>query len=385
MLAGRGAEMAAARQRLDAVASGGKFAPGLFFLAPRGLGKTALLEEIGSFAAERNFVVAAATAGTGQELVDVITSAIRRELSKAPQELRQRVAEVLARLSVTLSVPGVQLGVSAPPGGQDQGLLTFAAALHELSTAVREAGYAGVAIIVDEIQQATKESLSQLLPALQELGGRAFNSPVAFFAAGVVSTPRTLAAVYGFAERFEYRMLERLDDVSAAIAFHANSDSDVEWLPGSLEAAIAVAAGHPFIIQSIGHYAWEESGATHSLKPGIVRADIEVASELAARDLQRIFSARWEDRTDAEREVLGQVARYPDGVSRSVLARAIALPRDAVDKAVRELYDDGWLDVRGLEHVVYAYEGIRAVVTGRLGSPGGTTTPGQFPSAGDSS
>lgn len=368
VLAGRSREIAAARGRLDRVAAG-SFAPALFFLAPRGLGKTVLLDEVGGCADERGFVVAAATAGTGQELVEVIVSSIRRTLQQGPVDLRDRVAAVFARLQVTLTAPGLEVGLSGAEARRDDGPLSFTEALHELSIAVRNAGHSGVVILVDEIQQASPESLRHLLPALQELGSRAFDSPIAFFGAGAVSTPRTLAAVFGFAERFEYRHLERLDPISAALAFGAAGEAEPVWLPGAVERAIDAADGHPYLVQLIGHHAWEESGATQSLKAGILPADVEIASDLASRDLQRIFAARWEDRSDAERAVLGLLAQSPEGASRASLAAALDSPRESVESAIRNLYDDGWLDMRGLDDVVFAYQGIGSVVSGRIGQP----------------
>ena len=308
------------------------------------------------------FVTASITANRDTKLAERIVIAIKREL-EARQAISDRLRTAFESLTLTVGVPGFELQWQGRPSVATDAL-PFETALAQMARQLREDDSAGIAVLIDELQEASPDDLRTLLPALQEFSDPSAGVPIVFFGAGLISLPRTLARTYGFAERFEYRTLDRLDDKSAGLAFRAGLDVDVEWLPGSLETAVELAAGHPYLIQLIGYHAWEESSASTSVKPGILPGDIRAAEQLARGDLLNVFRARWHDTADVEREVLSVLAQS-DSSTVAELVRVV--PRDAreVEGATADLYDDGWVDILGLHEMRFAYPGLREFVIDR--------------------
>ncbi|BBH16427.1 hypothetical protein Back2_07140 [Nocardioides baekrokdamisoli] len=342
----------------------GGIAP-LFFTAPRGLGKTVLLKEVEAVGRDEGLVVASVTADSETDLCVAIAVAIRREIERMGPGLVSRIRGSLDELSLSVGLGGTTARATwrRDDAATDE---PFGVALSRLVQELGGAGGLGLVLTVDELQEASQGSLRRLLPALQQLGHEHDPVPFVFIGAGLTSMSRTLARAYGFSERFEYLELHRLDPTAAGLALQAGLDSDVDWLGTAVEEAIAAADGHPYLIQLIGYWAWEESGASTALKPGILPGDVQVAISEASGEIRRIFATRWEDASDVEKAVLGAVAHLGNGTYPGI-ATSAGLELGETESAVRKLNDDGWLEVIDLERVAFAYAGLATYVASRVG------------------
>lgn len=349
------------RQLLESARTSGP----VFFTAPRGLGKTVLLREMERDASAAGFVVAWATASASESLIGTLLGSVK---SAVRQRLRDDAADLISRLdSVTVSagVPGI-FQVETSTRSTEQLELTVSREFASLARKLRNQGTRGLMLFVDELQAAPAEDLAVLVPALQEWTSGGVHTPLMLVASGPVQLSRILSAHGGFAERFKYIPLERLSDMDAMSAFTLGLSAEFTWLPGALDRAVAAAEGHPYMIQLIGHCAWEASAASAIAKPFFTTADIDLGAESARQEIKRVFEARWADTPDGERFVLAAVAESVDGrLTRREIARESGLATRDVESAVDSLYANGWLDVDGLERVRIALPGVAEFVLRR--------------------
>ena len=221
-------------------------------------------------------------------------------------------------------------------------------------------------LFVDELQAAPPADLAALVPALQEWTADAEQVPIMFAASGPVQLSRVLSAQGGFAERFRYVPLERLNDLDSMSAFTLGLPEDFGWLHGALDAAVAAAEGHPYMIQLIGHYAWEVSDSAIIAKPFFSAADIDLAVERARQEIRRVFEGRWADTPDEQRRTLFAIAASAEGrLTRMEITKESGMTTREAESAVDDLYANGWLDVDGLEQVRIALPGVSEFVLRR--------------------
>ena len=220
VLVGRVGEQARIRDHLGRVHTFGEMSGRLLVLhAPRGLGKTSLLREAQSQAAELGFVTAWLSCAKGGRLVPELVHSVHRALDTAPaidRKAQRRWAASVSRLGVELGVAGIKVGADVDLRRSDRELPVGAVGavedlLHEAATLVRRSGGAGLLVLVDEVHAAPFAELAVLLNAVQDLAGARADNPLAVMAAGLPSTPEMLTRAATFGERSEFVPLDRFD------------------------------------------------------------------------------------------------------------------------------------------------------------------------------
>jgi hypothetical protein len=323
-----------------------------------------LLDEIRHQCRDLDLVVVEVIASLPTAIAEQIAAGFRAALD-AQRGLLDSIADRIDSISVAVGIPGARVEVTGR-GPDARGTTATIRQLGAICRTIREHGRPGAVVIIDELQSAQPECLAWLVPAFQEVLRDPQGAPLLFLGAGLEYLPRTLSSAGGFAERFDYVQLERLSDVDASLALRLNVESeDVRWSPSAVDAAIEAAAGSPYLIQLIGHHAWNESGARSAISVAILEADVDTAVQLSQSDIRQVFEVRWVDAGELDRLVLGVIAGATNPMTRREISAAVRLSMQEVERTVAMLYNDGWLDVVDLEQVRLAYSGLSEMIRAR--------------------
>ncbi|TXR56655.1 ATP-binding protein [Quadrisphaera setariae] len=332
-LVGRDRQREAWRVGLDRVERGRTAQPVVLY-GLRGVGKTVLLSSFRSAAAARGWVVAQVEAGRGSSGGGASGAGSRASLRGAigealhaplvdlarPSAGRRLLAALRTALSFKASYDtagtwnfGVDLG-DAKGGGADTGVLEadLAKLVRDVSAGAAEEGV-GLALLVDEAQDATADELAALCAVAHAAGQQDW--PVLVALAGLPSLPRVLAEAKSYAERlFVYERIEQLPPDAAVQALVAPAVAEgVHWTDGAVELVVAATGGYPYFLQQFGQECWNEAeGGT------IAHADARVGAARGRAALDDgFFRSRWDRATSAEQAYLRAMAADGDAGSPS--------------------------------------------------------------------
>ncbi|QIG41792.1 AAA family ATPase [Nocardioides anomalus] len=277
----------------------------------RGVGKTVLLNEMQSQASARGWITAKveATAGTplSTALSHALVSSMRTATGRHPVPKLKRLLGVFKAFSLKFNpvTGGLALGadVDLVSGVADSGRFAddLSALFETLGETSRELGI-GTLILVDELQEATKDELTAVNTAVHHLGQDPEPLPVTFVGAGLPSLPAQLADATSYAERlYDYRPVGLLSEEAAEAALVGPSlQLDVPWNDGAVARAMDIARGYPYFLQAVGKHVWDAARG-----PSIEIDDVEIGGELARREVDEgLYRSRWERATPAQKELL---------------------------------------------------------------------------------
>ena len=275
----------------------------------RGVGKTVLLGRMRRHAEEHGWLTATFEARADVDLRDELASVAQRFLETVDPVARLETE--LARLRgwlPQLAVGDVSLvAASGPPASLERDVVGL---VERLGNAARRAEV-GVALFVDELQDAPPAALAALCAALHRAAQD--QTPIALIGAGLPTLPGILAAAKSYSERlFTYPTVGRLDDERSksairdtltALELPTGGHPGIE--PDALDALVGFAEGYPMFLQSIGKHAW-----ARATPPTITVADVRAAEGPAARELSDdLFRARWQRATPRQRDYMASLAR----------------------------------------------------------------------------
>lgn len=265
---------------------------------------------------------------------------------------------------LSLGVPGVlnaEVGVNrhdsaAVPASAAE---AFKIALIAATDAIKEDDGAGLAIFVDEIQSADRESLWVIAYAWQELTSERAATPAGIFGAGLPNSPEAIAAAVTFSERFDYRPLPALHDNDVALALVAPAqDAGVHWDPAALRLAVESAGEYPHKVQVVGDESWRAAGWPD---PGTMITEETVRAALAEveRQMTELFRAPWNSATRAEREVLHAMAALGGhDVKREDLAAALGMSTVAISGSRARLLRKGIIESSRFGYLSFSVPGF---------------------------
>lgn len=116
-----------------------------------------------------------------------------------------------------------------------------------------------------------------------------------------------MAEATSYAERlYDYRPIGLLDEDAARAALIVPAGQrGVGWERDGLDAAIAVARGYPYFLQSVGKHVWDDA-----VRDPINSDDVQVGLEQARREVDDgLYRSRWERATPAQRDLLRALAQ----------------------------------------------------------------------------
>ena len=293
----------------------------------RGVGKTVLLNEMAAKATEDGWLVTKVEVDVTGSPSRGFSYQVARSFNRSLREVQgrwkgagqtfKRALSTFKNFSLTVDPSGalsVGIDVGSDPGRADTGSLE--ADLEELAldlaVAAAERGV-GVALFIDELQDATEEELAAIAATCHQAAQRGARFYVV--AAGLPSLPGLLAEARSYSERlFDYRTLGALDGASATRAVVLPAEAEgAAWEPVAAELVVAKSSGYPFFIQEFAKAAWDAARG-----PTITTADAEEGISIGTAELDTgFFVSRWQRATPMEREYTKAMAIDGDGPSQS--------------------------------------------------------------------
>ncbi len=289
----------------------------------RGVGKTVLLNRIGTAAADMQYRVISAEAREGTKLVDLLVPLLRRELltlstfEKAKEQARYglRVLKgLIGSVKVTSGSLDLSLSIEPEHGVADSGQLE-----HDLPAVLLTVGKAALAadsavvLLLDEVQYLTSEELSALIIAIHR--ANQISLPILLVGAGLPQIPGMAGESKSYAERlFTYPEVGALsaEDALTAITRPIEAES-ASITPQALTDILELTQGYPYYIQQWAHDAW-------NLAAGDVITDEDVRNatpvSLAALDSD-FFRTRFQRCTNSEKRYMRTLAELGPGTHRS--------------------------------------------------------------------
>lgn len=280
----------------------------------RGVGKTALLNELLAHVSASPWITAKVEAGTapslGVGLTQALTRGMRTATGRHPEPRLKRLLQVVKAFSLTFDPSGaVSVGIDVTParGVADSGHFAadLTALFDELGQTARTLGI-GVLVLLDELQEATASDLSALNQAVHHVGQAVEPWPLTVVGAGLPSLPAQLAEATSYAERlWEYKPVGLLDDDAAHAALTVPArERGVEWSGEALALAVSTAHGYPYFLQAIGKHVWD-----NARRSPIRLDDAEVGLRAASQEVDDgLYRSRWERATPVQRELMRALA-----------------------------------------------------------------------------
>jgi len=358
-LAGRGTELETIRARLARTSMLGRSGgPLLAFYGSRGLGKTSLLRAAQREAAAAGYLTAWVTgrddAALGPELVASLSEEISR---RSTSQKAKAILRSLEKVHVEVGLPGAKLGVEA---GRNRAIAAIERSLADAGRFAREHRQHGLAVFVDEFQEAQLADRRSLLIALQHFDGAPEGCPVAIVAAGLPSLLRAVPEAATFGERTDFVEMGLLGEVAVAEALRLPAgELGVSWTDDAVVAAIAAADGYPHRVQLIGDATWE---VARPQKGDVVDAAlVRAAYERVERRMAALFRSRLAKLNPEQRRVVLAMAELGDHpVSRSAVARRLNVTSEALSRPRQELIDRGVVESAGRGLLRFTIPGFAA-------------------------
>lgn len=347
VLAGRGDITDSITEAFEAAALDARTPRPVLLVGSRGVGKTVLLEEARRIAAEQHsWVSASVEVHPGRSIVPTLLARLaeaERTYRQAPHEGRGwRVGRATMKASVAGVGGELELDramTAQPPAGEE-----LAVALTDVMEAALRLD-AGLLMTLDEAHLASKDDTATLAGLLQVAVTRQW--PLVAVLAGLPSL-QDLRRTVTYLERGEWHDLGLLSPQDAREAL--TGPALVAGRPMEDEAAdllTAASGGYPYAIQVFGHHVWRASHGADRIGAAHTRAGIEAAQrELAAG----LYSARWSDCSDREKEYLTALARLVTGGARPIgadVARAMGEQPAAVTYLRARLQQKGTIYTEG--------------------------------------
>lgn len=299
----------------------------------RGVGKTVLLAHFQSVADSMGWTTGWADMRSEQSLSRHLAGALRRSvraLARRHSRAREvgRLASVVKAFSLTVDPQGsvkFMVDVEAARGVADSGdpVEDLPELFREASDVAASLAIPGIALFLDEIQEATIRDLAALSMACHEMGR--VGGRVLVVAAGLPYVPTRMAAAKSYAERlYHYVAIDRLPADAARLAITAPASRlGVEFTRAALDSILDLSEGYPYFIQAFSQGAWDEA-------PGspIGLADVEAGRLLAQEELNSgFFGPRVQRATPRQREYMVAMATLGrDVVQASSVAESLNVP-----------------------------------------------------------
>jgi AAA ATPase domain len=370
---GRARELSAATVALDRLADR-RPARGLTFVGVRGVGKTALLNEIRRQATDRGWIVAKIEAARGHpfraSVAQALNSALRSATGRFGLRTLDRSLAVFKSFSLLASPDGaLALGIDVDPAG---GIANTGDLEIDLTELLGDLGATcldqriGLAIIVDELHDVSPSEIAAIAGALHDAHQQGL--PVILFGAGLPNLPSALANAKSYAERLvEVRELEPFDDELAAEALtSATTPEGVGWTGDAIRLVIDAARGYPYFLQVYGKFVWD-----FALSSPITGSDARVGIAAGDRDLERFFGARWDRTTPAQQQYLSALASLDEGsglVTTRAIAESLGATLGSVSSTRDQLLRKGIVYAPDRGHIAFTTPGMAEFVREASGS-----------------
>lgn len=370
-LAGRSREQEKVRAAAAKVATYGRAAgPLLAFYGPRGVGKTSLLRQ-----AQAEDVQAAGmlsvwvTGRKDQPLLPGLSRAIEHvlEVNKILDQ-ESRLRTLLRSAHIQVSGFGLTVGATAPGASSSDSTAdaaqTVETLLQETGRFIRDKGYGGLVVFVDEFQDLPLADRTSLLIALQHFDGDPEHVPVAAVAAGLPSLPFAVTEAATFGERSTFVEIGDLSPLAVAEALlEPASYERVSWTSEAIDLAVEETAGYPHKVQLLGAAAWDEAAPRSADEnPTITLHHARAATVRVASEMRTMFTTRLARTTKAERRFLHAMARASDRgrAARQQIADELGVEARSISSTRQQLISKGMIQPAGHGQLRFTLPGFEA-------------------------
>ncbi|WP_045821040.1 ATP-binding protein [Williamsia herbipolensis] len=294
---------------LVARAKAGHYDRGMILSGLRGVGKTALLNQLRGQAERHQWYtvkIEAQNSTTGSRLNHKqLAIGLRNGMRKFSRvhALKQAGEQVMSLIEgSSLSVAGVSVSARDRDAVEDT-LFDIEEIVEAVCELVATKGVA-LAVFVDEMQDLDADLTAGLIVAQHRANQEGW--PFYVIGAGLPNLPSVLAESRSYAERlFFYSTIGALgpDAARGALSDPAATVGG-RFLPDALDLLLAATEGYPYFLQEFGSAAWEVSAASP-----FGTDDAAAAIEFGTAHLdQGFFPSRWDRATPAERRYLRSIA-----------------------------------------------------------------------------
>lgn len=309
-------------------------------LGQRGMGKTAMLLELGDRAAEKGFVLARVTAS--DVMLDEIIEAVQIEGTKILGSSKNKIGGFSA------GAFGFSFGLTFTDDIREN--YGFRTKLSLLCDRLAEKGR-GIVILVDEVQK-TNDQMRQLATTYQHLIGEGKN--LAICMAGLPSAVSSVLNddILTFLNRARKVRLDalRLGDIKDYY-FKTFAKAGRPLEGGALDAAVEATQGFPYLLQLVGYH------LMNMAEPGeaIALPTVEAAADNAKAELaEDVFAAALRPLSRMDKEFLKALAVDGPSSSVSAIAGRLQKPDNYVQVYRTRLIDAGIITESGWGEVVLA-------------------------------
>lgn len=283
----------------------GRSACGMLLTGLRGVGKTALLQEIGRTATHMGYHVAAFEVREGYSLASALVPQLRTILyaldtAAGVGEKVRRSLMVLRNFISSIKLTAGEFSMDIEPlrGVADSGELSTD--MPQLFLAAAEAArekQSGILLLVDEMQLLEKKEFNALILAMHIMQQE--QVPLVLIGAGLPTLPRLAGEAKSYAERlFDYPVIDRLDFKSSCQAIQQPAQrEDAIFTPEALQAIFDRTQGYPYFLQVWAYHVWNQAEASP-----ISEADVHAAAAHVQMRLDDgFFRVRYDRLTEAEK------------------------------------------------------------------------------------
>ncbi|HRK44313.1 MAG TPA: ATP-binding protein [Nocardioides sp.] len=385
VLVGRESQLARAEATLTRVANSHAAASSALVLTgARGLGKTVTLGVIAETAEDRGFVTATVAFDSVSDNVQLLAGRIAEAI--APLEAKAarasqtwtRIRQRLAGLSVEINAGVVKITSSGrEPAEQRSGAgalqrQVLADLLSGAACLAKEHERPGLAVLLDELQEASREQLVVIANAVQDALRVGAGAPLVIFAAGLPETPERVMAAASFTERFDFRGLGRLDaDAAERALLEPANRVGVTWDIKAAATIVQAAGGSPYLIQRLGDEAWLLADPRRGDHIGVDSAETAIA-EVRDNLAGGMFRGRWAKATPMERAFMIAVAQVVDeeGIAQTRHITAVTGRSTPQWSRVRgDLIDKGLVESTGTGTLRFTMPGFAEFARSRVDAP----------------
>lgn len=326
-------------------------------IGDRGVGKTAMLNEVEKRAREEGWAVVHEQAVAQQPLLRPLLEDLIKEAgstwSRARRALREFDIEASLGVNVGVASASVKAGRRVASGPTASQLTRDV--LRVIGRHAQESK-TGVLITIDEVQDWSNSSELGALAAALQLVSKRESLPVAVIFAGLPVSREVLSSAGTFFERITYETLEDLSRESTEVAFVKPANSrGVSIEPAALERLVSGSAGYPYLIQLAGRFAWPVLGA-----PRVITDERAVRGIARGREaLSQLFASRWEKCSQMQKAYLRAVASVGGSANTGQIAAALARSTNQLGPHRHALiHTHHLLDARGYGEVTISLPGF---------------------------
>lgn len=266
-----------------------------FLVGTRGAGKTVLLHQMAEVARKKGWIAYEMhSSHAARELYDDLTECVRGRKSRVAVNPK---VELPGGISASVLEAAYERGSSASP--------LLAKALIERCSALGKRG--GIFIAIDEAQKLSRDDAVEICVAVQS--ARVQGLPVMLVLAGLPETKEKIARYDGvtFMRRARRIVLGPLTKTETRDAFTRSFAMvpEIDMPQGHIDDLAHFTQGHPYLVQLVGHYVYENVSLLYglSLEAG-VQSITPTPEELEAAKEQ----AYWTYREDVLQPILSPLS-----------------------------------------------------------------------------